>query len=195
MRIVPGPDGKPYASVMPDLPYPTGVVQASAQFTYNDPPKKYQPTNCKGELPTQTYTGVFVLNYPRGARAGEDFVIAQAQDVGTQFLDALRAVIKSRCGPGYFNVAGLPAGYRYFPFATPDGMGFAPLYLGLNLSWDRASGSASEMQFPLDEILAGKSVTLETGTQSRFWAEGGSGAMPGDGVAVDEAVRVSFTPR
>jgi hypothetical protein len=74
-------------------------------------------------------------------------------------------------------------------------MGFAPLYLGLNLSWDRASGSASEMQFPLDEILAGKSVMLETGTQSRFWAEGGSGAMPGDGVAVDEAVRVSFTPR
>jgi hypothetical protein len=193
LRIVPGPHGAPYASIIPDLPYPTGVVQASAQFTYNDPPTRYQPTNCKGELPTQTYTGVFVLNYPRQANAREDFVIAQAQDVGNKFFDALGAVIKSRCGEGYFSVSGSPAAYHYFHLGTPDGMGFEPLYLSLNLSWDRASGSASEMPFPLDEILAGKSVTLETGTQSRFY--GIVGGVPGDGATVDEAVRVSFTAR
>jgi hypothetical protein len=130
------------------------------------------------------------LNQPFfGAKAGEDFVIAQTHDVGNEFLDALEAVIKSRCGQGYFKVAG----YHYFPFATPDGMGFAPLYLAVDLSWDRASGSASEMPFPLDEILAGKSVTLETGTQSRFW--GIVGGLPGDGSTVEEAVRVSFTAR
>jgi hypothetical protein len=63
---------------------------------------------------------VFVLNYPRQAKAGEQFVIAQAQDAGIGFLDALGAVIKSRCDPKSFNVRGSPAAYRYFHFGTPD---------------------------------------------------------------------------
>jgi hypothetical protein len=196
LRIVPAPHGAPYSSIMPDLPYPAGVVQASGQFTYNDPPTMYKAINCKGELPTQTYAGVFVLNYPRRANAGERFVSAQAQDAGAELLNAFRAVIKSRCGdPGYLKVGSFLVGNSFFPIVTPDGIGFDGPSLSLYLSWDRASDSASEMPFPLNEILAGKSVTLETGAQSRFSGDVGSGAGPGDGSKVEEAARVSFTAR
>lgn len=196
-RIVPGRTvGKTEIppGIFPELPYPTGVVQASAKFTFNDPPNRYKATNCKGEVPAQTYTGTFVLNYPRQARAGEQFVIAQAQNTGAQFLAAIKAAIESSCAPEPLNVAGYPPGYLYFHFGAPDGIGYDPLYLALDLDWDRASSSAPDMPFPLDQILTGKSITLETGTQSRFYASGGGGAGPGDGKTVDETVRVSFTP-
>jgi hypothetical protein len=191
LRIVPGSDGAAIALV-PDQPFPTGVVQASAQFTYNDPPAIYQPTNCKGELPTQTYTGTIVLNsyLKLGGTTNKIGFLAQAQDGGIEFMNALGAVIKSRCRPGDFKVSANPG---TFPFRTPDGIAFdLPL---LTLIWNRASASASEMPFPLDEILAGKSFTLETGTQSRFNPILGSDAGSGDGNTVDEAVRVSFTAR
>lgn len=191
LRIVPNPDGTPN-SVLGDGPFPTGGMQASAKFTYNDPPNIHRPTNCKGELPTQTYTGgINLLVYLNlGGTTNKISFHAGAQDSGMAFYAAVRAVVKARCHPNDFSVTALTDG---FPFRTPDGIDIALNILVLD--WERASASASGIPFPLDQILAGKSFTLETGNRTRFSPVQGSGAESGDGQKVDEAVRVSFTAR
>jgi hypothetical protein len=159
LRIVNGPGNRP--SLIYGLSR-KGTIQASESFGWNDPPNIYQPTNCMGEVPTQTYHAVLFINAEQGASADTFDASTGSSTTPGLFTKAIGGVIDARCadkdGPR------LTAQPDTFSFTAPDGIKFDDLNPELlDLYWFVPFG---RNRFPISELLAGRSFRLESGTHS-----------------------------
>ena len=159
-----------------------GTIQAWATFSAHSPPRIYQPENCQGELAVQTYDSRLAV----GAigRSTINF-IGQADDAGMAFFLALTDKIKSRCRvhPEIVN-SGLS-----MSFTLPDKIEFTNSG-ALSVVW--SASASGTVPFPLDQILAGRSFVIETGTQTK-------GSSPKDSSEISSteqmAIRIEFAAR
>jgi hypothetical protein len=178
LRIVNGPGNKP--TLIYGLSR-KGTIQASESFSWNDPPNIYQPTNCMGEVPTQTYSGELFVEAEQGSSVQTFFASTGSSTTPLLFTNAIGGVIDARC----FDKNGprLTAQPDTFSFTAPDGIKFDDLNSELlDLEW---FVPFARNRFPISELLAGRSFRLESGTQSAP-----SGQLIGG--TTTEAVSVKF---
>jgi hypothetical protein len=151
-----------------------GTIQASENFVYNDPPDIYQPTNCMGNLATQTYSD-------GGVAMTTDAGFVATSPSGTTFMQANDSVVQLMCAPDVWKVNTDPA---TFSFTLPDGVKFDELESAFGLDWSTATPAVGA--FPFTDIIAGRSFTINSGEQTQA-----TPGYPGDG-SVTEAVNISF---
>jgi hypothetical protein len=146
-----------------------GTIQASENFVYNDPPDIYQPTNCMGNLATQTYSD-------GGVAMTTDAGFVATSPSGTTFMQANDSVVQLMCAPDVWKVNTDP---DTFSFTLPDGVKFDELGV-FGLDWSTVTPGVGV--FPMTEIIAGRSFAINSGKQTQ---------ATGDG-SVTEAVNVEF---
>jgi hypothetical protein len=179
LRIVIGPGNKP--TLIYGLSR-KGTIQASESFTWSD----LRPSNCMGEVPTQTYRGVLFFDALQGGSADTFEASTGSATTPGLFTSAIGGVIDARCadkdGPR------LTAQPDTFSFTAPDGIKFDDLNPELlDLYWFVPFG---RNRFPISELLAGRSFRLESGTQTAP-----SGQLIGGTTTEAVSVRFKFLGR
>jgi hypothetical protein len=155
-----------------------GTIQASESFIYNDPPGVYEPINCMGNVPTQTYTDGSVAV---SSVSAETF--SAGTPSATVFTDAVRSEVDSRCSTIALSVYEPPV---TFPFTAPDGVTFSDLdaqLLDLMLSAPTPTAATPALNvLPISAIVAGRSFDLESGQHTQSTSDR----------SVTEAVSIEF---
>jgi hypothetical protein len=148
-----------------------GTVQASENFVYNDPPGIYQPTNCMGNLPTQTYSDGEV-----SMTTDSSGFFEALSPSANKFIQANNSVVQVMCTPDAFKVDTDPDS---LPFTLPDGVKFEEFGV-LGLDWSTATPGVGVV--PITDIIAGRSFAINSGKQTQATSDG----------SVTEAVNISF---
>jgi len=148
-----------------------GTVQASENFVYNDPSDIYQPTNCMGNLPTQTYSDGEV-----SMTTDSSGFFEALSPSATKFTQATNSVVQVMCTPDAFKVNTNPDS---LPFTLPDGVKFEEFGV-LGLDWSTATPGVDGV--PTTDIIAGRSFAINSGKQTQATSDG----------SVTEAVNISF---
>lgn len=166
-------------------PATAGSVVASQSFTYQDPPRIYQPITCKGEVPPHRYSTSLVVS---SDGPGNFETVSQGAN---PFSEAIAAVDNAKCRPHIGdNQSSEPL---TFAFNLQDGIALDPEDGLLSLDWSVSSSttqispSAQAKLFPFSELAAGRSFALESGTRTRTAPDGHGGTA-----TITEAVEVKF---
>jgi hypothetical protein len=178
-----------YYSIAPDAigvrPRPGGVFMGTIQalekvtlFNSMDPNKS--PVQCRGDIPREAEAARLVFSSSYFGASGQMNFASSPVDGGLSFAGKLDSV-KATCSEPYLLIPD-PGG---FDFTTPAGIEFSldpPRALLLQFK----ATSTTKVPFPLDQLIAGKSFGIETGTQTK--------STPSGGVVytMDEAVSVDF---
>ena len=174
-------NGKPIA-MLPTSPSGfSGTLKAAATFAHHDDPKSYQPVNCAGNVPTQTYAADLglLIYLALGGTTDKLTFLGLSHDAGLEFEQAiLDAGDKAGCK---WHTPGVPS----FEFTLPDGIEFANSD-ALSLNWGVKNDGRTP--FPIDQILAGRPFVIDPGRQTFK-----SDASTASNRQVQTSVRVEFT--
>ena len=159
----------------------TGSIEASAKYSYHDPPGRFQAVQCDGSLAPRKYPArLNVVVYPRIGSNSKITFLGEPNDGGAGWAAAVDADEKSHCSD---HVAII--GAADLTWTAPSGVEVNPNADLAVLDWQRA-GPSSHPPFPIDQILSGHAFTIDAGTHTE---------NSGTSTVERESARITFTPK